>query len=387
MKLDLGAGPVSPDGFIPIGHRHGSEIYPLPFADESVDEVRSSHALEHFPKAIVPKVLAEWVRVLKKGGRIRIAVPDFAKIAENYTNGVAQPTEGYVLGGQIDADDFHKALFDKDRLRQLMAAQQLVLLRSWKSELENDCAALPISLNIEGYKPHFGELKISGAMSMPRVTWTDNSFCCMEAAIDCGVRIHKHGSAPYWDVDVTTVLEHVLETENPDIVCTIDYDSVFRSAHLAYLIQLMMVHPEADAIAPVQSSRHLKTTLFTVKESGGDNAPRISRARFESDLMPISTAHFGLTLIRADKLRTLPKPWFHGQPDKEGSWKEGGGCVHADINFWRKWEEHGRTLFLANRVPIGHQEVVIKWPDENLEAFYQPMSDWHKNGMPAGVWK
>ncbi len=43
IKLDLGAGPVSPDGFIPMGRDHGSEIFPLAAADGSVDEIRASH--------------------------------------------------------------------------------------------------------------------------------------------------------------------------------------------------------------------------------------------------------------------------------------------------------------------------------------------------------
>jgi hypothetical protein len=37
-KLDLGAGPQSPEGFLPMGNAHGSQIFPLPaFADNSVD--------------------------------------------------------------------------------------------------------------------------------------------------------------------------------------------------------------------------------------------------------------------------------------------------------------------------------------------------------------
>src|SRR5215831_6253473 len=117
MKLDLGAGDISPPGFKPLGHPHGSEIYPLDaFADNSVEEIRASHCLEHFSHRQTLDVLKEWVRVLKPGGLLRIAVPDFAKIAENYLKGVGQPTQSFVMGGQVDADDFHKALFDKTRL-------------------------------------------------------------------------------------------------------------------------------------------------------------------------------------------------------------------------------------------------------------------------------
>src|SRR6185437_6608660 len=83
VRLDLGAGQVSPYGFIPLGRDHGSEIFPLPYGDETVDEIRASHCLEHFPHGQVAAVLKDWVRALKKGGRLRIAVPDFKKIAED----------------------------------------------------------------------------------------------------------------------------------------------------------------------------------------------------------------------------------------------------------------------------------------------------------------
>ena len=162
VRLDLGAGKASPPGFTPLGHGHGSEIYPLsPFADNSVDEIRASHCLEHFSHRQVPHVLAEWVRVLKPGGLLSIAVPDFAKIAANYLEGAAQPTEGYVMGGQVDSDDFHRSLFDRDRLTRLMVAAGLVSIVPWVSDLK-DCAALSISLNLRGRKVSAKEVTVRG---------------------------------------------------------------------------------------------------------------------------------------------------------------------------------------------------------------------------------
>src|SRR3954447_24836766 len=102
IKLDLGAGARSPDGFTPLGNVNGTSIFPLPHADASVDAVRASHVLEHFPRAQVPAVIAEWVRVLKPGGELKIAVPDFEKIAVGYVDGKNQNTDGYLMGGQID---------------------------------------------------------------------------------------------------------------------------------------------------------------------------------------------------------------------------------------------------------------------------------------------
>jgi SAM-dependent methyltransferase len=100
LKLDLGAGAASPPGFTPMGRAHGTEIYPLPHEDGSVDEIRASHVLEHFPSAQVPLVLQNWADKLKPGGAMKIAVPDFEWIAKAYDQGQQVPIEGYVLGGQ-----------------------------------------------------------------------------------------------------------------------------------------------------------------------------------------------------------------------------------------------------------------------------------------------
>lgn len=383
MKLDLGAGAISPPGFTPLGREQGSEIYPLPYPGESVDEIYASHVLEHFSHRQLEAVLKDWVRTLKKGGRIRIAVPDFEMIAQELIAGKPQPYEYYVMGGQVDKNDFHKSIFTYKRLRELLANLDLVLVRRWKSEID-DCAAYPISLNLEGYKPHVSELRVSGAMSVPRLGFMDNLFCCMEAVIPCQVKLRKHGGA-FWGQSMTKVFERILEEDKPDAILTIDYDSIFEPKHLAHLMQLMMLYPEADALAPIQSSRHLETALFTVKGTEGDNAPRIPRQDFAPDIKQVSTAHFGLTLLRANKIRELPKPWFHSQPSERGDW--GDGHVDEDIVFWRKWEETGNTLYLANRVAIGHMELLIKWPDENLHTFHQSVTDFQLQGTPEDVWQ
>lgn len=382
MKLDLGAGDISPPGFIPLGRDHGSEVFPLPYADETVDEIYASHVLEHFPHNQVEAVLKDWARALKKGGRLRIAVPDFAKIAQSYLEGKAAPHQSWLLGGQTDADDYHKAMFDRERLRQLFAACGLVIVRPWTSEIE-DCAALDISLNLEGRKPFVSELSVSGAMSVPRLGFMDNQFACIEAVLACQVKLRKHGGA-FWGQSLTKVFERIIEQDNPDAILAIDYDSIFSPKHLAHLMQLMMLYPEADAIAPIQSSRHLKTALFTVPGEEGENAPKLLRTAFDPDIQPVETAHFGLTLIRTEKLKALPKPWFHSVPDPDGGW--GDGRIDEDIAFWRKWKQAGNTLYLANRVAIGHAELMARWPDINLEVFYQPMSDWQNDGIPEGAW-
>lgn len=383
LKLDLGAGAVSPAGFTPMGAAHGSEIFPLHWPDASVDEIRASHCLEHFARGQIGDVLRDWVRALKPGGRLLVAVPDFEKIAQNYLDGVPQPTEAFVMGGQTDALDYHKALFDSRTLRKALSDAGLVLLRPWTSEIE-DCASYPISLNIEGTKPFVSELKVSAAMSVPRLGFMDNFFCALEAFVPLGIRLRKMGGA-FWGQALTRCWEKIIEQDQPDAIITLDYDSVFTIANVAQLIQLAMVHPEADAIAPIQSSRHLPMALFSIRDDSGEPQDRVDLATLQTDLRPIATAHFGLTLIRTDKLKALPRPWFLPRPDAEGRWGE--DRVDEDVAFWLKWRDAGNSLYLANRIAIGHMEVMARWPGKDLQAMFQPMREFNERGAPEGIWK
>jgi predicted SAM-dependent methyltransferase len=155
VKLNLGAGALPLDGYQNRDIKNGFSAYPLgDYPDSSVDEVRASHLLEHFPHREVGKIVKEWARVLKPGGRLKIAVPDFDWIHKAYSNGQRNNwmLEAYLFGGQVDADDFHKTLFNEDKLRALLEGAGLVDVRRWKPDAQ-DCSSLEVSLNLEGRKP------------------------------------------------------------------------------------------------------------------------------------------------------------------------------------------------------------------------------------------
>jgi hypothetical protein len=390
ILLDIGCGQRGPRaGYIGVDRCLGSEAFPLSFSDNAVDAIVASHILEHFPHGQIADVLKDWVRALKPGGELRIAVPDFRLIAENYLAGAQIPTEGYVMGGQVDAADFHKAIFDEGHLKAALAAAGLVLLRSWKSDLPDDCAALPISLNIAGTKPAQPQPKIKAVMTTPRLGFNDMWNSAITALPRLGIDFTNVTGA-FWDQSLTLALERVLEDGSPDYVLALDYDSVFNAGHVARLIQLAMVHPEADAIAPVQSSRHGDKPLFglssetrTISENGKN--VEVDRSEFEVDLVKVRQAHFGLTLIKVSALQSLPKPWFLGTPNADGDWKD--GKLDPDIHFWRVWERENKSLYLAPRVVIGHLELMVRWPDENMDPVWQAAKDWSAaNRAPANVW-
>ena len=90
-KLHLGCGDVRLEGFINIDIRETPatdkvlDISNLAeFGDNSIDTVYASHVLEHFSFTIVPNVLREWQRVLRKSGELILRVPDFDILVNNY---------------------------------------------------------------------------------------------------------------------------------------------------------------------------------------------------------------------------------------------------------------------------------------------------------------
>lgn len=66
----------------------------IPFPNESFDVVYHSHLLEHFSKADAPKFLKECHRVLRKGGVIRVVVPDLESIVKQYLISLEQSRLG-----------------------------------------------------------------------------------------------------------------------------------------------------------------------------------------------------------------------------------------------------------------------------------------------------
>lgn len=382
LRLNLGAGGQPLPGFRNLDGNKGDVLYPLPYADGSVDEVRASHVLEHFSRAEVPLILKEWVRVLKPGGALKVAVPNFQTIAEWYLAGKQAPIEGYVMGGQVDSLDFHKALFDREQLYADLRAAGLRGIRQWTSEIE-DCAALPVSLNLMGNKIVGRTVNVKAVMSVPRLGFMDNFDCAFKALSPLGIPL-THVKGAYWGQVLTSGIEMVM-AGGAEIVVTIDYDTIYEKRHILTMLELMVACPEIDALAPIQTARWDARPLWKLPEKDGKPQTLIAMDTLRQDIMPADHAHFGLTMIRAEALRRMPKPWFHATPAPDGGWGE--GRVDADIGFWRQWKAAGNRLFIANRVAVGHAELVIRWPDKELGAALQYPSDFSKHGAPKECWE
>jgi predicted SAM-dependent methyltransferase len=137
------------------------------FSNEYADLVYACHVLEHISHQKLSAVLREWYRVLKKGGVLRLSVPDFDKIIEMYEaeNKSVLRTLPPLMGTHENGEfDFHRAIFNKEYLSTLLKEAGFKETREWSPETApyysfSDWAGprkihgtYKISLNLEGVK-------------------------------------------------------------------------------------------------------------------------------------------------------------------------------------------------------------------------------------------
>ena len=87
-RLQIGSGNIVVEGWLcsdltPVDKRviFLDALCPFPFEDEMFDYIHSEHLIEHLPYDGGLFMLRESFRVLREGGRIRIATPDLAVFA------------------------------------------------------------------------------------------------------------------------------------------------------------------------------------------------------------------------------------------------------------------------------------------------------------------
>jgi predicted SAM-dependent methyltransferase len=142
QKLHLGCGEVHIPGFFHIDAQasanidHVGTIDSLTFIpDEASALIYCSHCLEHFGRWQIPQVLQEWCRVLKPGGVLRLAVPNFAACAQLYYEAGLEDglsgLVGLVSGGQKDEYDFHKMIFDEPLLTNMLKDAGFNTVKKW----------------------------------------------------------------------------------------------------------------------------------------------------------------------------------------------------------------------------------------------------------------
>ena len=169
-KRDFGSNWVHIDG-ADFPHISSNDITKLKFQDNSVELIYSSHTIEYFDRIEVLGVLKEWNRVLKPGGIMRIAVPDFQAIVNLYNNGYGIENFLGPLYGKMDMGDvkiYHKTCYDFNSLKNILENSGFVNVKLYDWRNTEHCniddhsqAYIPkmdkengvlISLNVEAKK-------------------------------------------------------------------------------------------------------------------------------------------------------------------------------------------------------------------------------------------
>jgi predicted SAM-dependent methyltransferase len=175
INLHLGCGSINHPKFLNIDglpSQHIHHVGPIDdlskFQTDSVNLIYACHCLEHFPHRQVPKVLAEWFRTLKKGGILRLSVPNFDLLLEiYYDNGKDISTIVPVLMGNQDYKyNFHMTAFNKANLTSLLEKAGFECVEEWQpgscelttfddhsnSKHEVNGKQYPVSLNLQAIK-------------------------------------------------------------------------------------------------------------------------------------------------------------------------------------------------------------------------------------------
>jgi len=129
MKLHLGCGKrdfgsewihIDKDDY---PHVIYNSVIALPFANDTAELIYASHLFEYFDREEAKQILAEWYRVLKPGGILRLAVPDFKALCKLYVEGHGlDKLLGPLYGKFGDPSVYHKTCYDFDSLAVILEA-------------------------------------------------------------------------------------------------------------------------------------------------------------------------------------------------------------------------------------------------------------------------
>lgn len=159
-KLHLGCGPRIIKGYINVDARDlpgvdiaGCDVTRLPmFEDASVDLIYACHVLEHVQRPGTFSALLEWNRVLRPGGVLRIAVPDWDATVEIYRRtGDYENLLNWIYGGREYEENTHYRQFNFPGLKTLLieAGFKRVVRYDWRQTEHAD-----IDDFSKAYMPH-----------------------------------------------------------------------------------------------------------------------------------------------------------------------------------------------------------------------------------------
>lgn len=138
-KLHIGCGHNYLPGFtnVDLFSSVDADIYAdmtaLPFERESFDLLYCCHCLEHVHRHCVLSTLSHWRDLLKPGGTLRLAVPDFGAVVKWYNDmGNLDDLIGLLYGGQNHPRNNHFIIFDHETLARDLRKVGFRDIRPWR---------------------------------------------------------------------------------------------------------------------------------------------------------------------------------------------------------------------------------------------------------------
>jgi hypothetical protein len=231
------------------------------------------------------------------------------------------------------------------------------------------------------------KVKVCGAMSLPRVTWSDNMFCATQAFAKARIPLWSYTGA-YWHKGIAKMFTRAIERE-VDYLITLDYDTTFTSEDMNALLRLAVFNPDVAAVFPVQYKRDSDQIICAKRNGDGEYMHTTKTGELDADLVDADAGHFGLSVFNINLIKQVPQPWFMCIPNKWGCWgdeqlgdvdpfwaeaysrmnggRSGNASIDADVFFWTRMRDAGLRCCLAPRVSVGHLEVIQTVPDANLQ--------------------
>jgi hypothetical protein len=158
LRLNLGCGHLPIEGFVNVDGRPlpgvdvVAEVGRLPVEAGEVDEIRSSHLLEHFPRWRLQELLGYWFGLLRPGGLFAAVVPDAECMIRTFVTGEVpwEDLKEVTFGGQEYSGDFHFTMFSQEDLIAALTAAGFVEVKIAVSGRRNGAS---LEMEAVAYKP------------------------------------------------------------------------------------------------------------------------------------------------------------------------------------------------------------------------------------------
>lgn len=152
---------------------------PFPFPDQSFDYISSEHMIEHLSYADGQRMLRECHRVLKPGGKIRVATPDLqvllalnsaqpTPLAERYMRWITerflpgQPVHPVFVINNAFRNWGHQFLYDAETLQAALAQAGFVHMTRHSPGQSDD----PALRGLEAHGDHIGDNELNAFETM-----------------------------------------------------------------------------------------------------------------------------------------------------------------------------------------------------------------------------